>query len=87
MTSTRKRILVTGGAKRVGRRLVEHLSTSGHALIIHANSNATEADQLCETLRANNPDTWSINADLSDHSAARALIDRSEERRVGKECA
>jgi NAD(P)-dependent dehydrogenase (short-subunit alcohol dehydrogenase family) len=77
MTSSRKRILVTGGAKRAGRRLVEHLSASGHAIIIHANSNAAEADQLCETLRAKNPDTWSIHADLSDHSAAYALIDQA----------
>jgi NAD(P)-dependent dehydrogenase (short-subunit alcohol dehydrogenase family) len=77
MTSARKRILVTGGAKRVGRRLVEHLSASGHAIIIHANSNATEADRLCETLRASNPDTWSIGADLSDHAAACALIDQA----------
>lgn len=77
MTSARKRILVTGGAKRVGRRLVEHLSAAGHAVIIHANSNAAEADQLCETLRAKNPDTRSISADLSDHAAACALIDQA----------
>ena len=77
MTSSRKRILVTGGAKRVGRRLVEHLSAAGHAVIIHANSNAPEAEQLCETLRATNPDTWSISADLADHAAACALIDQA----------
>lgn len=77
MTSTRKRILVTGGAKRVGRRLVGHLSAAGHAVIIHANSNAAEADQLCATLRAKNPDTWAISADLSDPAATRALIDQA----------
>lgn len=46
MTTARKRILVTGGAKRVGRRFVEHLSAAGHAVVIHANSNAAEADAL-----------------------------------------
>jgi NAD(P)-dependent dehydrogenase (short-subunit alcohol dehydrogenase family) len=70
-----KRILVTGGARRIGRRLVERLSAAGHAVVIHANTNAAEAEDLCETLRASNPDTWSIAADLSDHAAACALVD------------
>ncbi len=77
MTSARKRILITGGAKRVGRKLVEHLSAVGHAIVIHANSNAAEADQLCETLRVKNPETWSIAANLADHGAACALIDQA----------
>ncbi len=77
MNSARKTILVTGGAKRVGRRLVEHLSAAGHAVIIHANSNAADAEQLCETLRAKNPDTWTISANLADHSAACALVDQA----------
>ena len=77
MTSTRKRILVTGGARRVGRRFVEHLSAAGHAVVIHANSNAAEADALCKQLRAGNPDVWAIAADLSDHTAACALVDQA----------
>jgi NAD(P)-dependent dehydrogenase (short-subunit alcohol dehydrogenase family) len=70
-----KRILVTGGARRIGRRLVERLSAAGHAVVIHANANAADAEDLCETLRASNPDIWSIAADLSDHAAACALVD------------
>ena len=77
MNSARKTILVTGGAKRVGRRLVEHLSAAGHAVIIHANRNAADAEQLCATLRAKNPDTWTISANLADHSAACALVDQA----------
>ncbi len=77
MISARKLILVTGGAKRAGRRLVEHLSAAGHAVIIHANSNAIKAEQLCENLRAKNPDTWAISANLADPGAASALIDKA----------
>ncbi len=79
MTATRKRILVTGGAKRVGRRLVEHLSAAGHAVVIHANSNAAEADALRDQLRRANPDVWTISADLSDHTAVCALVDQASQ--------
>ena len=72
--TTLRRILVTGGARRVGRRLCERLSATGHAVIIHANRNAAEAQQLCDQLRASNPDTWTLTADLADASAASALV-------------
>ena len=79
MTKGLKRILVTGGAKRVGKHFVERLSAAGHGVIIHANSNAADAEQLCEQLRASNPDTWAISADLADHAAACALVDQASQ--------
>lgn len=79
MTKALKRILVTGGAKRVGRYLVERLSADGHGVVIHANANAAEAEALCAELRVRNPKTWTISADLSDHAAACALIDQASE--------
>jgi NAD(P)-dependent dehydrogenase (short-subunit alcohol dehydrogenase family) len=79
MTMALKRILVTGGAKRVGRKLVERLSAAGHGVVIHANTNAAEADALCETLRRTNPDTWTIKADLADHAAACALVGQASQ--------
>jgi len=79
MTTALKRILVTGGAKRVGRALVERLSASGHGVVIHANTNAGEAEQLCERLRGDNPNTWVIAADLADHTAACALVDQASQ--------
>lgn len=79
MTTGLKRILVTGGAKRVGRRLVESLSASGHGVVIHANQNAAEAEQLADKLRQANPHVWTIKADLSDHTAACALVDQASQ--------
>src|SRR5262245_24540921 len=74
-----KRILVTGGARRVGRLLAERLSASGHAVVIHANTNADEANELADSLRASNPNTWAIAADLSDHAAACALVGQASQ--------
>jgi NAD(P)-dependent dehydrogenase (short-subunit alcohol dehydrogenase family) len=79
MGQARKRILVTGGARRVGRRLVERLSAAGHAVVIHANANSAEAQALCDTLRASNPHTWTIAADLADHAAACALVGQASQ--------
>ena len=76
MTTTR-RILVTGGARRVGRRLCERLSAAGHGVVIHANQNAAEALELCEHLRTSNPNTWTVTADLADAGAARGLVDEA----------
>ena len=79
MKPASKRILVTGGAKRVGRLFVERLSAAGHAVVIHASTSAAEAEALCNELRAKNPDTWSIAADLSDHAAACALVGQANQ--------
>jgi NAD(P)-dependent dehydrogenase (short-subunit alcohol dehydrogenase family) len=75
--SSAKRILVTGGAKRVGRRLVERLSAEGHALVIHANGSAAAAEELAARLRGASARAWSIAADLSDPAAASALVDQA----------
>lgn len=74
MTSLRKTTLVTGGAKRVGRRLVEHLAAAGHGIVIHANAGASEAETLATALRANGAKAWAIAADLSNLAATEALI-------------
>ncbi len=79
MTTGLKRILVTGGAKRVGRRLVERLSAAGHAVVIHANQNAAEAEQLATKLRSANPHVWVLKADLGDAAAASALVDQASQ--------
>lgn len=74
MTSLRKTILVTGGAKRVGRRLVERLAAAGHGVVIHANAGAAEAETLATSLRATGATAWAIAADLSNLAATEALI-------------
>jgi NAD(P)-dependent dehydrogenase (short-subunit alcohol dehydrogenase family) len=74
MTSQRKTILVTGGARRVGRHIVERLAAVGHGVVIHAGASAGEAEALAKTLRAGGAKAWSISADLSDSGAPLALI-------------
>jgi NAD(P)-dependent dehydrogenase (short-subunit alcohol dehydrogenase family) len=77
MTSRRKIILVTGGAKRVGRHVAKHLAAAGHGVMIHANAGAGEAEALAADLRAGGAKAWAVAADLSDLAATDALISRA----------
>ncbi len=77
MTSQQKIILVTGGARRVGRYIAERLAAVGHAVVIHANAGADEAEALAKTLRTGGATAWAIAADLADLAATEALIARA----------
>lgn len=66
--------LVTGGAHRVGRALVEGLATAGMRVAIHYNSAADEAEQLVAELRSVGYDARAFGADLSDPAAPAALV-------------
>jgi NAD(P)-dependent dehydrogenase (short-subunit alcohol dehydrogenase family) len=74
MISRRKTILVTGGAKRVGRHIVERLAAAGHHIVIHANSGASEAEALAASLRKGGAKAWAVAVDLADAGATEALI-------------
>ena len=77
MASQHKIILVTGGAKRVGRHVAERLAAAGHGVVLHANAGAAEAEALADRLRADGAKAWAIAADLSDLAATDALIARA----------
>lgn len=44
--------LITGGAKRIGAALAEHLAAAGHDLVLHYRASADEARALSTTLTA-----------------------------------
>ena len=43
--------LVTGGARRIGRAIVEDLAASGFSVIIHCNRSTAEAEALAAGIR------------------------------------
>ena len=52
-----KTIFVTGGAKRIGKAIVELFASDGWKVIIHYNSSKKEADELANKINKDNPDT------------------------------
>ncbi|QZH74405.1 MAG: SDR family oxidoreductase [Erythrobacter sp.] len=66
----RKSVLVTGGAKRVGKAICQRFADAGWHVVIHANRSTEAAQELADTL----PDAEVVQCDLADTRAAEALV-------------
>lgn len=79
MADQRRTALITGGAKRIGRAIVEDLAANGFAVAIHCNRSEREAGDLAAAIRAGGGRAAVFRADLADLDAARALPERVAE--------
>jgi NAD(P)-dependent dehydrogenase (short-subunit alcohol dehydrogenase family) len=66
--------LVTGGAKRIGRAIVERLATEGYAVVIHCNASRGEADALAAELMAKGGKAAVVQADLANPDQVAGLM-------------
>jgi len=66
--------LVTGGAKRIGKAIVEDLAAHGFAVAIHCNRSRREAEALAEAIRKSGGRAAVLQADLTDPVATGALV-------------
>ncbi|MBA3446905.1 MAG: SDR family oxidoreductase [Pseudaminobacter sp.] len=69
-----KAALVTGGARRIGRAIVEDLAAHGFAVAIHCNRSRDEAEALARDIIANGGRAAVLTADLTDMRAVERLI-------------
>ncbi|WP_026619223.1 NAD(P)-dependent dehydrogenase (short-subunit alcohol dehydrogenase family) [Ensifer sp. WSM1721] len=79
MKRTIKAALVTGGARRIGRAIVEDLAAHGFAVAIHANDSFAEAETLAAAVRAAGAKAVALRADLTEVDAASGLIEEAAE--------
>jgi NAD(P)-dependent dehydrogenase (short-subunit alcohol dehydrogenase family) len=70
-------VLVTGGAKRVGRAFIEALAADGHACAVHYNTSSKDAEALVDQIRSAGGEAIAVRAELSDPEAAEALVARA----------
>jgi NAD(P)-dependent dehydrogenase (short-subunit alcohol dehydrogenase family) len=70
------RVLVTGGAVRVGRAIAQALAAAGYRLALHYRSSAPDAEAFAAQLNAQYGPGWAVTgrADLSDGAQTAALI-------------
>ncbi|WP_349433760.1 SDR family oxidoreductase [Pararhizobium sp. A13] len=74
MRTPLKTALVTGGAKRIGKAIVEDLAAHGFAVAIHANTSLAEAEKLAAHLRAQGGNAAAIAADLTDTASVATVM-------------
>lgn len=70
---SRAAILITGGARRVGRYLATALASDGHPVVIHFNRSGEEAAQLAAELVAAGGSAATVGADLNQESEVNGL--------------
>ncbi|WP_336813739.1 SDR family oxidoreductase [Bosea sp. MMO-172] len=70
--------LVTGGARRIGRAIVEKLASAGYAVAIHHGNSRGDAEALLRTLEASGAKACLLSADLVDPAAVATLIPAAE---------
>ncbi len=66
--------LVTGGAKRIGRAIVEALADAGYAVAIHANRSVAEAGALAAAIADRGGRAAVVKADLAEPAEVDALV-------------
>jgi len=79
-TAATRTALVTGGAKRIGRAIVEDLAENGFAVAIHCNRSRDDAEALAANIVANGGRAAVVSADLTDMDAVGGLIDAAAEK-------
>ena len=58
---SRKKVLITGGARGIGEALTRAFALSGYAVYIHCGKSVAEAEELCAEL----PEAYFLSADLA----------------------
>ncbi|NVD38370.1 SDR family oxidoreductase [Ensifer sp. HO-A22] len=74
MKKALKVALVTGGAKRIGKAIVEDLAAHGFAVAIHANGSLDEAEALVALLSKKGVVAAAVKADLTETQETSALM-------------
>jgi len=77
MRTPLKTALVTGGARRIGRAIVEDLAAHGFAVAIHANTSLADAEELAAEIRARGGQAAAVAADLADSASTQTLLQKA----------
>ncbi len=74
-----KTVLVTGGARRVGRLFALACGRAGANVIIHHGNSAREASDVQNEIASFGPQAWTLPSDLSNADEVSRLISRANE--------
>ncbi|HJM24286.1 MAG TPA: SDR family oxidoreductase [Candidatus Thalassarchaeaceae archaeon] len=72
-------VLVTGGARRIGREICLKLSSEGFSVAIHYRNSERDASQLADEIESKGGKACFIHCDLNDTASVREMIQKSTE--------
>lgn len=75
MNISGKIALVTGGAKRVGKAIVQALAARGCHLVVHYHRSQTQAQETVRALRAAGHRALAVQADITKEDQVEAMIE------------
>ncbi len=81
MKSSRKTVLVTGSAARIGACIASSLHARGFEVLVHCNSSTQVADALAEHLNSQRVDSaFVVSADLTSAAGMQKLVEACQQR-------
>ncbi len=75
MSSTPKRVLVTGASRGIGRAVAQELSRAGYGVVVNFRSGQALAEALVQELQAAGGEAHALGFDVSDRESCRAAIE------------
>lgn len=74
MEEIRKTVLVTGGAKGIGKAIVLSFAKAGYDVIINYNGSVTKAEETKQEAESYGVKAMTIQADVCDYDSVKAMI-------------
>ena len=69
--------LITGGARGIGKAIVETLSDSGYSVVVNYNNSVDRAKELEKSLKKSNRECLFVKADISKENEVNAMINKT----------
>jgi 3-oxoacyl-[acyl-carrier protein] reductase len=73
----RRRVLVTGASRGIGRAVALHLGRAGFHVAVHYRAGAEAAEEVAESIRAGEGSAETLGFDVGDRDATRAALEQA----------
>ena len=72
-------MLVTGGAKRIGRAICLSLAADGYSIAVHYRGSKEEAEEVVMAVEESGGTAFTVQADLAEADSASTLVARASD--------